>query len=517
MCVFIILITSLAFKALTVYLQLKFTIMREYSIGKRLVEKYLHQPYDWFLKNNSSDLGKTILSELNLIIAYGIKPLLNLIAQSIVAFFLILLLLIVDFKLAILVGSILGLSYGLIYLLNHTFLKHIGKKRLSANQLRFTVLNEAFGASKEVKIANLEEAYVDKFSYPAKTFARYQALSQIISHLPRFALEAIAFGGLLFLILYLIRQNQNFFNILPTISLYVFAGYRLLPALQKIYSSFAQMRFIGPSIDEINRDLKILKIPSNQKKLHQIKLNDSIILDNISYQYPNTQEILLKDVNLKIPAHTTVGIVGTTGGGKTTAVDIILGLFEPKSGTLKVDGQIINKNNCKSWFRSIGYVPQSIYLTDDTIAANIAFGEESENIDIDAVKNSAKIANLHNLVIDEFPLGYETKVGERGVRLSGGQRQRIGIARALYSKPQLLVLDEATNALDTQTEKAVIDALHNLRKKITIIMVAHRLSTLKKCDEILVLSNGKIYERGNYYDLLNNSDTFKKMVEAASN
>ncbi len=514
--VFFLLITSLTFKALTLYVQLRFTIMREYSIGKRLVEKYLHQPYEWFLKNHSADLGKTILSELNLIIAQGIKPLFFLIAQSVVAFFLILLLIIVDFKLALTVGSILSFSYALVYKLNSAFLKSIGKKRLTANQSRFTILNEAFGASKEVKIAGLEQSYVERFSNPAKIFARYQTLSQIITHLPRFALEAIAFGGLLFIILYLMKQNQDFYNILPTLSLYVFAGYRLMPALQKIYSSFTQIRFIGPSIDSVIRDLEMLKITELKKDYNKINFKNSISLNKVCYQYPNSKEKVLNDINLKIPVLNTVGLVGATGSGKTTTIDIILGLFEPQNGTLEVDDQLINKENRKSWFKSIGYVPQSIYLSDDTVAANIAFGVETNDINIKAVKNAAKVANLHNFVMNELSNGYDTTIGERGVRLSGGQRQRIGIARALYNNPQLLILDEATNALDNQTEKAVMDAVHNLSNKITIVIIAHRLTTLKKCDNIFVLTNGHISDQGNYDYLLKNSRVFKKMVEASS-
>ena len=212
-----------------------------------------------------------------------------------------------------------------------------------------------------------------------------------------------------------------------------------------------------------------------------MQLDKSINLNHIHYHYPNSSSTTLKNINLNIPARKTVGLVGATGSGKTTTVDIILSLLEAQQGTLEVDGKVINKDNRRAWQRSIGYVPQQIFLADDTVAANIAFGVDPKNIDMKAVEHASKIANLHEFVVNELNLKYQTTIGERGVRLSGGQRQRIGIiVRALYNKPQVLILDEATSALDNLTEQAVMEAVHNLRKNITIILIAHRLSTVKK-------------------------------------
>ena len=207
---------------------------------------------------------------------------------------------------------------------------------------------------------------------------------------------------------------------------------------------------------------------------------------------------MLNEINFVIPAKSTVGIIGATGSGKTTIVDLILGLLEIQKGTLEVDGNLITKENIRSWQRTIGYVPQHIYLSDDTIAANIAFGLDPQNIDQKAVERAAKLANLHSFVTGELPKKYETKVGERGVRLSGGERQRIGIARALYHNPQLLILDEATSALDSQTEAAIMDAVNTLSKNITIILIAHRLTTLSKCDNIIKLKKGEIIDQGKF-------------------
>ena len=209
-----------------------------------------------------------------------------------------------------------------------------------------------------------------------------------------------------------------------------------------------------------------------------------------------------------------MGLVGPTGSGKTTTVDIILGLLESQKGTLEVDGKIITQQNSRSWQRSIGYVPQQIFLADDTVAANIAFGLELKDINQEAVEEVAKIANLHNFVMEELPKQYQTTIGERGVRLSGGQRQRIGIARALYHRPKVLVLDEATSALDNQTEQAVMDAINNLAKHITIILIAHRLSTVKKCNQIFLLEKGEIKNQGTFEELINTNENFRKSANS---
>jgi ABC-type multidrug transport system fused ATPase/permease subunit len=304
----------------------------------------------------------------------------------------------------------------------------------------------------------------------------------------------------------------SFNSALPVISLYVFAGYRLMPALQQIYSSFTQLTFVGPSLDKLTSDIKNLKPFNENQDKGVLSLNKAITLKNIHYEYPNASRTALKNINLSILAKSTVGIVGATGSGKTTTVDIILGLLEPQKGALEVDGKVITQHNSRSWQRSIGYVPQHIYLSDDTIAANIAFGVEPHDIDLIAVEKAAKIANLHNFLIDELPEQYQTTIGERGVRLSGGQRQRIGIARALYYNPNILILDEATSALDSQTEKAVMDAVNNLRKDITIIIIAHRLATIKKCDKIFLLEKGQIKNEGTFEELKNVNENFRLNV-----
>jgi len=499
--VFLILIVSLTFKALTTYVQVRFVYMKEYSIGKRLVEGYLHQPYRWFLSRNSSDLGKTILSEVSQVISNGIKPLMELIAKSILTIVIITLLFSVDPKLTLIVGLSIIFAYLVVFYFVRNLLNRSGKERLKSNQLRFIAVSEAFGAIKEVKVRGLEKVYIQSFSNSSQNYARTIALSQVVAQLPRFILESITFGGILLIILYKMIQSGNFNNSLPVISLYVFAGYRLMPALQQIYNSLTQLTFVGPSIDKLHSDLKNLKPLNINHDEDVLTFNKEINLHHIHYNYPNTSRTALKDINLTIPLKSTVGLVGSTGCGKTTTIDIILGLLEPQKGTLEVDGKVITEQNSRAWQRSIGYVPQHIYLSDDTVMANIAFGVEPKDINHDMIKKVSKIANLHQFVTDELPKQYQTTIGERGVRLSGGQRQRIGIARALYHNPKVLVLDEATSALDHQTEQEVMKAINNLNKKITIILIAHRLNTVKNCDIIYKLDKGQLIAQGTYNEL----------------
>ena len=502
--VFLLLILSLIVKALTTYLQERFVQLSEYNIGKRLIEIYLQQPYSWFLNRNSADLGKNILSEVMQVINNGIRPLIELIAKSLIAIALIILLFIVDPILTMIVGSSLGSVYLLIFYFVRNYLDKSGSLRLKNNQLRFTAVNEAFSATKEIKLGGLEKIFINIFSNSALIVAKSQAVALVVSQLPKYILEAIAFGGILLIILYIMTQTGNFNSALPIISLYAFAGYRLLPALQQIYVSFTQLIFVGPSLSKLFNDMTNKNILVENQDEGFLFPKNQIVLKNICYDYPESKRTTIKNINIELLAKSIVGFVGPTGSGKTTLVDIILGLLDPKKGSLEIDGKIITKQNVRSWQKSIGYVPQNIYLSDDTIAANIAFGVQRNEIDLDLIEKSSKIANLHNFIINELPEKYDTIIGERGVRLSGGQRQRIGIARALYNKPKVLVLDEATRSLDNQTEESVIKQVLSLNQNMTIIIIAHRLNTVKNCDIIFRLENGQIIDQGSYNKVIVN-------------
>jgi len=508
-----LLVVSLMLKGATTYVQLRFVLMRECSIGIRLVEGYLSQPYVWFLNRNSADLGKTILSEVDTVIRNGLNPAMILVAQSVVSVTLLALLIIVDPLLAVSIFSVLGMTYIFIFVLMRRFLARIGQERVKVNKERFSSIGEAFGAVKEIKFGGLEKVYINRFSASADTYARNHASAQAIAQIPRFALEAIAFGGMLVVVLVLMSRGGTISSTLPVMALYAFAGYRLMPALQQIYHNATLLRFVAPAIDALHADIISLKIVERKHtNLESLKFNDSVEMKGIRFNYPETEVSAVADLSLIIPVHSTVALVGMTGSGKTTTVDLLLSLLEAQEGELLVDGTVVNDSNRSEWQSLIGYVPQQIYLSDDTLAANIALGVSPGKIDYAAVELASKLADIHDFITLELPNGYSTGVGERGVKLSGGQRQRIGIARALYHKPKLLILDEATSALDSLTEQRVMKSLTNLEHKVTTILIAHRLSTVRNCDQIYLLNKGKVEAHGTFDELLIKNQTFRDMV-----
>jgi len=508
--VFILLIFSISFKALTNYMQIRFMQKINYNLSKNLIEGYLYQPYSWFLNRNSAHLGKNILSEIQQMIGNGLRPTIDLVSHSLVAIMLIVLLITVDVDLTIIVFLALGSSYLLIYYFVNKYLEETGSKNFRNNTLRFTIVNEAFGGIKEIKVGNLERFYNNLFAKTSYSFTLTKALLEIISQLPRYILEIIIFGGVLLTILYLMAKSGSLNQVLPVLSLYIFAGYRLMPSLQQIYRSFTQISFAGPSIDKLYQDLKDIKKNDSQEPIVKevLPIKKYIKLNNVYFSYPYSSLQVIKNLSLQIDSSSITGFIGPTGSGKTTVIDIILGLLQPEKGTLEVDGKIISNDNVKSWQKNIGYVPQNIFLSDDTIAANIAFGVEQKKMNFLAVQEAAKKANIYDYIIKDLPQKFQTTIGERGIRLSGGQRQRIGIARALYNKPKVLILDEATSSLDNDMERKVMDEIYNLRKDITIIIIAHRLNTIKNCDKIFLIKNGELINEGTYENLFNSNKDF---------
>jgi ATP-binding cassette, subfamily B, bacterial PglK len=510
--VFLLLVSSLALRAFAFWVQVRFSNMRNHALGFRLVAGYLNQPYEWFLNRHSSEFATNVLQEVSQVVNGSLFPAMQVIAHGLVVATLLILLVAVDPILALSVAVVLASAYGIIFFTVRNFLTRIGSERRRANQQRFNVVNEAFGGIKDLKISGLEMHYAERFRKPSVKMARRQTTAKIIGALPSFAMQALVFGGMILVVLYLMATKGGFQEALPLLALYAFAGYRLMPALQALYAEFSQLRFSDAALNSLYRDLQILDQRLPPPASRALPLQVQLELIDIRYTYPGAGHAALDGVSLVVPAHATVALVGSTGSGKTTTVDVILGLLQPQSGYVQVDGHAITGENVRAWQRSLGYVPQQIYLTDDTVAANIAFGVPRNQVDHAAVERAARIANLHDFVVSELAQGYDTPIGERGIRLSGGQRQRIGIARALYHDPDMLILDEATSALDNLTERAVMEAVHNIGNRKTIIMIAHRLSTVRNCDCIYLLEHGRIVGQGTYDELIDQNADFRAMA-----
>lgn len=508
-----VLIISNSYAAFMTWQIIRFSKKQGHHLAVRLFSNYLTQPYLFFLNRNTADLGKNVLSEVERSVNGVILPGMQVLSKFVVTIFLCSFLLYLNPMLSISVIIVFGGAYALIFKLARHRLHQLGVVSTKVIFRRFKIANEAMSGIKDLKLHGSEQEFVNRFSKPSEAHANISSRSAMISLLPRYALEITAFGGIIALVCYSISSGKNSGQIIPLISIYVLAGYKLLPALQQIYVNVTTIRYNLPALEILITDLPHSKGKKNfqQQKNEMLHFEKLLQVVSLRFYYPGVEEPVLDDVNLKIIPNTTIGLVGVTGSGKTTLIDILLGLLLPESGKITVDGTEITEQNFPAWQQYIGYVPQEIYLIDDTIERNIAFAIPDDTIDMDKVIEAAKLAELDSF-IQTLPEQYQTQVGERGVRLSGGQRQRIGIARALYRNPKVLVLDEATSALDGITENIVMDAIHNLFHKKTIIMIAHRLSTVKECDVIHMMDKGRIIDSGTYNELMMKNEQFRKMA-----
>jgi ABC-type multidrug transport system fused ATPase/permease subunit len=513
--VFVLVVVGIGMKMATLYAMTRYGQMRGFTLSSRLLQGYLRQPYEFFLNRHSAEIGRTVLYEVEQLVSRILMPSLQLAASMLTVFFIVAVLVIADPMTATVVAGVLGLTYSTIYLSVRELLVKLGRRRLKMNETRFRMVQEPIEGIKYVKLRGLEESYVKRFRRPALVMARINAVTQILQKLPRQALELVGFGGmLLFIVVSLAREEGGLEQLVPTIGLIAFAGIRLLPALQQIFQMISALKSGEAILEEVVKDFH----ENHRTALYytdtkmRLPLNRLLEMQDVRYVYPAGEKQVVSSLTIKIPARSTIGLVGGTGAGKTTAVDLLLGLIVPQSGRILVDGIEISDTTRPSWQRTIGYVPQTIFLTDDSLAANIAFGVPSEEIDVDRVITAAKTAALHDFVLSELPQGYDTALGERGVRLSGGQRQRVGIARALYFDPEVLIFDEATSALDTLTERTIMDAIGQLGGYKTIIIIAHRLSTVRACDCIYLLDHGRVVAAGRFDELINDSPTFRKMA-----
>lgn len=489
------------------------------EIGDRLYSYYLKKDWLFHASGSSAQLTKHIATESLRVTNSIILPLIQMNARLVLTLFISVGIFIYDPKVAT-IGILLFVSgYVIIYRVIRERITRHGKHVSITSTDRFRLMNEGFGGIKDVLLYNRSQDFVEQFQQSGNILARAQGVNTALSQAPRYLMELLAFGAMISLVLVLLTSHDGALNkVLPVLAMYALAGFKLLPALQQIYASISNIRGNSSAFDSIKEDLiASLEIQDEQESLSE---NNKLVefkkirFKNVTFTYPNKEKPALDCISIDIPINSTVGFVGESGSGKSTAIDLLLGLIQPNTGQLMLDETVINSTNKNAWQKNIGFVPQSIFLSEGTIAENIAFGLNKKDINLERVKQAMKLSHLDSF-ISTLPKGLDTKVGERGVQLSGGQRQRIGIARALYNQADVLVFDEATSALDGITEKVIMDAIQELSSKKTIVLIAHRLKTVKKCDIIYFMDQGKIIDQGTYQQLLDSNTKFKKMAEYA--
>lgn len=490
------------------------------ELSTRLYRHFMQQPWLFHAGGSSAQLTNKISQECTRITDKIIAPIMKMNAKVVMVLFMSLAILIYNPLVAATGVIVFVLVYLTLYRTVRRKLVSNGKAISQTQRERFKLMAEGFGGIKDVLLLGRQSVFNSRFEKSSRSLGRARGTTKALSEVPRYAMEMVAFGSVIFLVLYLLSAHRgNLGDILPVLSVFALAGLKLLPAFQQIYTSVATIRGNLAAFDSIREDLFNSRHSQDDDGLKEtprahVDLHSEIELRDIVFHYPGKSEAALDKLSLIVPVNKVIGLVGASGSGKSTAIDIMLGLIEPDSGDLLIDGEALTESLLHPWQNSLGFVSQSIFLADASIRENIAFGLPDEEIDDQRVLRAARMARLDELLC-ELPEGVETRVGERGIQLSGGQRQRIGIARALYDDANILILDEATSALDGITEKQVMDAIHDFSGNKTIIMIAHRLATVRKCDCIYLIDKGRVIDFGVYDDLVDRNTIFQRMATHA--
>lgn len=482
------------FLAFLAWRQAKFIFTLESNLSQRLFYGYLYQPYTFHLRRNSAQLIRNTIGQVAEL-AGVVNQSLILVTEILVLIGISILLLSVETVGALFVISIIGLAGWGFHRFTRYHILRWGKARQLHEGLRIQHLQQGFGGAKDIKLLGREGEFIEQYRLHNSSSTLISARQATLTALPRLWLELLAVTGLAVLVSIMVLQGKPTEALLPTLGLFAAAAFRVIPSVNRTLSAVQSIRYYLPVIDSLHEEVCLLDtVKPPWKSGSHLLFKRELTLEHITFSYPSSNTPVISDISLSIPRDSSVGIIGDSGAGKSTIVDIILGLLTPDMGTIKIDGIDI-QTNLRGWQDQIGYVPQTIYLTDDTIRRNVAFGLPNDKINDSYVWNAICSAQLEQFV-NGLPKGLDTLVGERGIRLSGGQRQRIGIARALYHSPSVLVLDEATSSLDTETERGVMDAVSALKGDKTLIIVAHRLTTVEHCDRLFRFKEGKIVQQG---------------------
>ena len=481
---------------------LKFIYTNQFATSRRMMINFMRRPYSYYLGADTAVIQRNITSDINNVFAL-ILTLLQLASEVIVFVCLVVILLMVDSGMILFIAGLLVL----VLLVIKTLIKPVMRKAGTDNQNYYTGLfkwiQESVMAIKEIKIAGKENYFIDSYSKCGDGYVNAVQKYTLFSQTPRLLIETVCICGLVGYMLIVIASGKDPASLVSQLSVFAAAAARLLPSANRINNYLTNVSYFEPFLDNVSENLQqeindasvSYEMPDARSEADRVRekmeLKKEIVLKGISFQYPGAPSPVLTDADMVIPIGKSTGIVGTSGAGKTTAVDIMLGLLTPDKGEILADGTPIDDTNSRAFLNNIGYIPQTIFMLDSTIRKNVAFGVPDEEIDDEKVWYALKEAQL-DAHVRTLPEGLDTGIGERGIRLSGGQRQRIGIARALYEDPEVLVLDEATSALDNETESAIMDSINHLHGKKTLIIIAHRLQTIEKCDLIYRVENEKI-------------------------
>ena len=496
----------------------RYSLARMASFSADLFQIYLSKDYTYFLNHNSSDLKQNILDEIYNVTFNVLIPVLYIISETLALSCIVLLLLFLHPIQTLIMFAITGLLFGGYLLAVKKRLDKLGIQKSMTNQARHRLVGDAFSTIKEVILWNAKENFIHKFRRALQGYSYSMAWSHILLQVPRYLIEAVGFCLIVALMMYQLLHSQNPADIISLIALYGAAGIRMMPSFNRIATNAAQIRFHKRSLYSFYNDLflrrSMLPLKSNKKKPTEepLPFERAITYDQVSFAYEKDSRNVVHDISLLIHKRSTIAFVGTSGAGKSTLIDLLLGLIYPDSGTIRIDDVPLDPFNISAWRKQVGYVPQRVVLFDESVAANVAFGIPPAERSMAQVEWACKVAKIDLFIEQSLEHGYQTRLGENGIRLSGGQAQRIAIARALYHKPSVLILDEATAALDGVTEHEIIETMEELAGKMTIIMIAHRLNTVKNCDMIYLFEKGQIVDWGTYPALLERNAHFQKMA-----
>lgn len=521
------------FSVFKTWLQFKTSWSVSHQVSVRLLKAYLARPYEYFLNRNTTEFTTFVIGETTHLTNGIILPIIEVFSRGLVCIIILSLLLWVDVKIALVMFGGLGAAYTIIFLFQRRYLRRIGEQRIDLSVKRYQSVIQLFNGIKTVQVFDRDSFFADRYEDASREFCDIQPRYNVTVSAPRYILEALAFSTIVVVTIHLYLTVGDIVNIIPKLSLYAVAGYRLLPALQAGFAAVGKLVHTWPVIDKLYEALYVKSTKNGRQRqaslpatapgedhhitkvpAARLPLRDTISLDNLTFTYENNERPTLRDINLTIRQGETVAFVGATGSGKTTLVDLIVGLLSPDEGAVIIDHTPLTPALLSAWRSGIAYVPQDVFLFDDTVARNISLKETLTSTEEERLLAAAKLADIHDFISSELANGYRTMIGEKGIRLSGGQRQRLGLARAFFHQPAVLVLDEATSALDNVTERGIIKSLNNLPQEITTIIIAHRLSTVRHADRIFLVRDGVISASGTFAELEVESESFQEMARS---